>query len=263
MTGPGEFFAGVGPVRFVGPDGDDPLTYRWYDADLVVAGRRMEDHLRMAVCYRHSFVWPGTDGFGVGTLDRPWSASGRDPMAAAREKMRAAFEAHRYRPRRARAGRAPEPPGRPRCGHHRRLPRPARPGGRDAAQPGGEPRLPGRPHLPPRGGDRPVRRCVRLDRCQPGHPAERVGHRPVPEFGGEERVGPLRDPGRGRVRHRWPQPRHQVAPPVGRTGRPVPRSRRRGDGIHRDRPGPGVPAAAPRRTGRHRGLTRDLGDERR
>jgi len=92
VTGPDEFFAGVGPVRFVGPDSDDPLTYRWYDADRVVAGRRMEDHLRMAVCYWHSFVWPGTDVFGEGTLDRPWNASGRDPMVAAREKMRAAFE---------------------------------------------------------------------------------------------------------------------------------------------------------------------------
>jgi xylose isomerase len=92
VTDPGEFFEGVGPIPYAGPDSDDPLTYRWYDADRVVAGRRMADHLRMAVCYWHSFVWPGTDPFGDGTLDRPWNRPGLDPMAAARAKMAAAFE---------------------------------------------------------------------------------------------------------------------------------------------------------------------------
>jgi len=87
-----EFFTGVGAVRYAGPDSDDPLSYRWYDADRVVAGRRMADHLRMAVCYWHSFVWPGSDVFGDGTLDRPWNDPGLDPMAAARTKMAAAFE---------------------------------------------------------------------------------------------------------------------------------------------------------------------------
>jgi xylose isomerase len=87
-----EFFDGVGPVHYAGPDSDDPLSYRWYDADRVVAGRRMEDHLRMAVCYWHSFVWPGSDVFGDGTLERPWNALGPDPMGAARQKMAAAFE---------------------------------------------------------------------------------------------------------------------------------------------------------------------------
>jgi xylose isomerase len=87
-----EFFEEVGPIRYTGPDSDDPLTYRWYDEDRVVAGRRMEDHLRMAVCYWHSFVWPGSDIFGDGTLDRPWNAPHLEPMEAARQKMAAAFE---------------------------------------------------------------------------------------------------------------------------------------------------------------------------
>ncbi len=92
MTDTTEFFEGIGPIRYAGPASDDPLTYRWYDADRVVAGRRMEDQLRMAVCYWHSFVWPGSDIFGEGTLDRPWNAPGLEPMAAARRKMAAAFE---------------------------------------------------------------------------------------------------------------------------------------------------------------------------
>jgi xylose isomerase len=91
MVGP-EFFEGVRPVRYGGPDSDDPLSYRWYDADRVVAGRRMADHLRMAVCYWHSFVWSGADVFGDGTLDRPWNGPAGDPMESARAKMAAAFE---------------------------------------------------------------------------------------------------------------------------------------------------------------------------
>ena len=92
VTAHPEFFENVGPISYAGPDSDDPLTYRWYDPDRVVAGRRMEDHLRLAVCYWHSFVWPGTDVFGEGTLDRPWNAQGVEPMDAARQKMAAAFE---------------------------------------------------------------------------------------------------------------------------------------------------------------------------
>lgn len=52
----------------------------------------MEDHLRIAVCYWHSFNWPGSDVFGAGTFDRPWLTPGVDPMMAAFAKQDAAFE---------------------------------------------------------------------------------------------------------------------------------------------------------------------------
>jgi xylose isomerase len=83
------------PVRYEGPDSDNPLAFRWYDADRVVAGRTMAEQLRLAACYWHSFAWDGFDIFGAGTLDRPWhptQAPGLDPMEAARWKMAAAFE---------------------------------------------------------------------------------------------------------------------------------------------------------------------------
>jgi xylose isomerase len=79
-------------IRYAGADSNEPLSFRWYDADRVVAGRRMEDHLRFAVCYWHSFNWDGFDIFGAGTLDRPWLGVQADSMAAARHKMAAAFE---------------------------------------------------------------------------------------------------------------------------------------------------------------------------
>ena len=90
---PDEFFADVpGPIGFGGLDSDDALAFHVYEPDRVVLGKRMEDHLRIAVCYWHSFNWPGSDVFGAGTLDRPWLSGQGDPMDAARQKMDAAFE---------------------------------------------------------------------------------------------------------------------------------------------------------------------------
>ncbi len=89
MTDP--YFADIDAIRYAGPDSIDPMTFRWYDAERVVAGRTMAEHLRFAVSYWHSFNWDGFDIFGTGTLDRPWLADA-DPMAGARRKMEVAFD---------------------------------------------------------------------------------------------------------------------------------------------------------------------------
>ncbi|MEZ5280629.1 MAG: xylose isomerase [Acidimicrobiales bacterium] len=87
-----DFFPDVADrVPFIGLDGEG-LGFRIYEPDRLVAGKRLEDHLRIAVCYWHSFNWPGSDIFGDGTFDRPWLAATGDPMAAARLKQDAAFE---------------------------------------------------------------------------------------------------------------------------------------------------------------------------
>jgi len=89
----GEFFAEAeGRIGFAGPDSTDDLSFRVYDPDRIVLGKRMEDQLRIAVCYWHSFTWPGSDVFGAGTFDRPWLGNTVDPLAAAHQKMDAAFE---------------------------------------------------------------------------------------------------------------------------------------------------------------------------
>ena len=88
-----EFFPDVPrPVTAAGHDSGGGLGFKVYDANRVVAGKRMEDHLRIAVCYWHSFNWPGSDIFGVGTFDRPWLQVGVDPIEAAFAKQDAAFE---------------------------------------------------------------------------------------------------------------------------------------------------------------------------
>jgi xylose isomerase len=86
------FFGDIKKIRYEGPDSTNPLAYRFYDKDEMVAGKRMEDQLRIAVCLWHSFNWPGSDVFGVGTFDRPWLTGADEPMTAARAKVDAAFE---------------------------------------------------------------------------------------------------------------------------------------------------------------------------
>ena len=88
------FFRQQEPIVFKGEGAGARLAYRWYDPDRRILGKRMEDHLRFAVCYWHSFVWPGTDPFGGETFLRPWQGAG-DPMKQARLKADVAFEMFR------------------------------------------------------------------------------------------------------------------------------------------------------------------------
>ncbi|WP_374650623.1 xylose isomerase [Dongia sp.] len=88
------FFSVSSPVPFEGPASRNPLAFRHYDPDRVVLGKRMEDHLRFAVCYWHSFCWPGTDPFGGDSFQRFWMQPG-DPMQQARAKADIAFELFR------------------------------------------------------------------------------------------------------------------------------------------------------------------------
>jgi xylose isomerase len=84
-------FSAVGPVRFEGPDSASEFAFRVYDPDRMVQGKRMRDWLRFAVCYWHSFNWPGSDVFGAGTLPRPWLGI-PVTQAMADEKLEAAFD---------------------------------------------------------------------------------------------------------------------------------------------------------------------------
>lgn len=91
ITGQKEFFKGIGEIPYEGPNTDNPLAYRWYDANKVVAGKTMKDHLRFAVAYWHSFVGNGADPFGEPTHLYPWNEKS-DAVARAKDKMDAAFE---------------------------------------------------------------------------------------------------------------------------------------------------------------------------
>ncbi len=84
-------FSDMPAIRYGGPDTRDEFQFRAYDAQRVVLGRRMAEWLRCAVCYWHSFNWPGNDIFGAGTLPRPWLGPViTQPMAET--KLEAAFD---------------------------------------------------------------------------------------------------------------------------------------------------------------------------
>lgn len=85
------YFQDIPSIEYGGPNSDEALAFRHYDKNRLVLGKRMEDHLRFAVCYWHSFCASGSDPFGDGTFQRPWFVGGT-PMELALQKAEAAFE---------------------------------------------------------------------------------------------------------------------------------------------------------------------------
>ena len=85
-----DFFKGIAPVKFEGPNSANPLAYHHYNKDELVQGKRMEDIIRPAVAYWHTFAWEGGDPFGGRSFARPWYAG--TPMEGAKLKAEIAFE---------------------------------------------------------------------------------------------------------------------------------------------------------------------------
>lgn len=91
LIGNKEYFKGIGEIKYEGKDSGNPLSFKYYNPEQVVAGKTMREHLKFAVAYWHSFCGIGSDPFGPGTLNHPWDLPS-DPLDAAREKADAAFE---------------------------------------------------------------------------------------------------------------------------------------------------------------------------
>ena len=85
------FFPGIDKIAYEGPKTDNPFAFRHYDKDRIVLGKRMEEHLRPAVCFWHTFCWDGFDIFGAGPFERSWH-SGSSPAEIAASRRAAAFE---------------------------------------------------------------------------------------------------------------------------------------------------------------------------
>ena len=86
-----EFFPNIQNIRYEGPQTKNPLAYRYYNPQQQVLNKTMAEHLRMAVCFWHTFCWSGHDIFGEATFDRPWLQAA-DPMQRAEHRVEAAFE---------------------------------------------------------------------------------------------------------------------------------------------------------------------------
>ena len=85
------YFKNISRIKYEGVESDNPLSFKYYDEDRIVLGKKMKDHLRFATCYWHTFTWPGLDPFGGPTFERPWMQKG-DPVEKAEEKLDEAFE---------------------------------------------------------------------------------------------------------------------------------------------------------------------------
>mgnify|MGYP006290537673 CR=1 FL=1 len=86
-----EYFPGIQSIQYEGPDSKNPLAFKWYNPDQIVAGKPMKEHFRFSVAYWHTFCGTGDDPFGPGTQPYPWLI-GNDEMQVARQKLDAAFE---------------------------------------------------------------------------------------------------------------------------------------------------------------------------
>lgn len=85
------YFKNIGKIHYEGPKSDNPLAFRWYDENKLIAGKRMKDHLRFATAYWHSFNADGSDPFGGPTHFFPWNKID-DPIERAYAKADAAFD---------------------------------------------------------------------------------------------------------------------------------------------------------------------------
>lgn len=85
------YFPNIDKIPFEGKESDNPLAFRFYDENRIIAGKTMKEHFKFSIAYWHSFCGTGGDPFGPGTIVHPWDASA-DPIQRAKDKMDAAFE---------------------------------------------------------------------------------------------------------------------------------------------------------------------------
>ena len=86
-----EYFKGISEIKFEGKESDNPLAFKYYNPDQIVAGKTMREHFKFAIAYWHTFCGQGSDPFGPGTQNFAWDQSS-DAVQAAKDKADAAFE---------------------------------------------------------------------------------------------------------------------------------------------------------------------------
>ena len=91
IIGNKEFFEGISEIKYEGSKSNNPLSFKYYNPEKIIAGKTMKDHFKFAVAYWHSFCGQGADPFGAGTQVFPWDKES-DPKKAAIDKADAAFE---------------------------------------------------------------------------------------------------------------------------------------------------------------------------
>ena len=91
LKGDKEYFKNIPAIKYEGPKSDNPLAFKYYNPDQIVAGKSMREHFKFAVAYWHTFCGQGADPFGIGTQNFLWDQAS-DPIQRALDKADAAFE---------------------------------------------------------------------------------------------------------------------------------------------------------------------------
>lgn len=91
VLGDKEYYKGIGQIKFEGKESDNPLAFKYYNPDQLIAGKTMREHFKFAIAYWHTFCGQGSDPFGPGTQNFAWDQSS-DAIQAAKDKADAAFE---------------------------------------------------------------------------------------------------------------------------------------------------------------------------
>lgn len=91
IIGNKEYFKGIGEIKFEGKASDNPLAFKYYNPEQLLAGKTMREHFKFAIAYWHTFCGQGSDPFGPGTQSFEWDKA-PDPVQAAKDKADAAFE---------------------------------------------------------------------------------------------------------------------------------------------------------------------------
>ena len=91
IIGNREYFKGIGTIQFEGKESDNPMAFKYYNPDKIVAGKTMREHFKFAIAYWHTFCGTGADPFGPGTQNFAWDKS-NDHIQAGKDKADAAFE---------------------------------------------------------------------------------------------------------------------------------------------------------------------------
>ncbi|MGL4393222.1 MAG: xylose isomerase [Fusobacteriaceae bacterium] len=85
-----EFFKDVSKIKFEGVNSKNLLAFRYYEADKMILGKPMKEHLRFAMSYWHTLTGSGVDMFGDATMKRGWDNS--SPIEKSKARVIGGFE---------------------------------------------------------------------------------------------------------------------------------------------------------------------------
>ena len=86
-----KYFNNIDKIEFEGSKSLNPFSFKYYNKDEEIFGKKMKDHLKFSMAYWHTMTGKGEDPFGEATMERPWDNE-PDKMEKAKVRVKVAFE---------------------------------------------------------------------------------------------------------------------------------------------------------------------------